>query len=506
MTLLDLLRPRWKHSDLAVRKLAIMRLRDDGTLLKVLRFCPGWAGWCFKRMKDDRRIAEIASSDCDLGLRLEAIKELAKRSDGRLPQDILSTFRAELVRSLDRCGAYGYGDAANALEDMGEWQPLLSNEDATLQYHAAAALVNSGDRQAFEKIVSFLDQDPGMYESAIRALGRLGDKRAIPQLIGIATAMRFGPAPKAADALYEIDDNWGRSDHATVAVPAIIEAYENAKWPGERYLVRMLGSIGDSRCVEYLINLAQAVPSKTREAALLDATGNDYLEVLSVQSIARAALSALGESGNCQAKQWLKGRALAGQQDPALLEALVALGDRETIDSVIRSFSARPSRQQALILGRLDDERSLMALLECVGSPRNLSEDDRLNTATAVYSLQVRGDARAVPVLLAWAMEAATKWPRNAFGSWAQRQRTDRRVLAGPALSAVESILESNAAEVPSACLEDLATLQPFFFVGSYGPGEHEFTVEFHRDVWDSSKIVGMAKAELERRYAASHP
>ncbi|MFC2146834.1 M56 family metallopeptidase, partial [Acidobacteriota bacterium] len=81
------------------------------------------------------------------------------------------------------------GRAANALGELGDRQAvpelikLLRDENALVREHAASALRDLGDRRAVPALIETLkDEDTVVREHAATALGRLGDKRAVQPL------------------------------------------------------------------------------------------------------------------------------------------------------------------------------------------------------------------------------------------------------------------------------------------------------------------------------------
>ncbi len=155
--------------------------------------------------------------------------------------------RAEpLIKALQK----GNWQAASGLGKIGEPAVelligFLSDENGN--YIAARALGQIGDVRAVEPLIRLLkDEEASVRGAAVRALGEIGDERAVEPLIGMLSD-RQGISMGAVDAMGEIG--------GVRVVDLLIEMLsDTAMWP-RWHAARALGKIGDTRAVEPLIRL-----------------------------------------------------------------------------------------------------------------------------------------------------------------------------------------------------------------------------------------------------------
>jgi HEAT repeat protein len=242
----------------------------------------------------------------------------------------------------------GYSVRESAVEALGrigdaEAVPglleALHDADADVRWAAAAALERIGDAAAVPGLLEALhDADADVRWAAAAALERIGDAAAVPGLLAALRDANAGVRRAAAEMLGQIGD--------AAAVPGLLHALRDAEARVREAAAKALGQIGDATAVPGLL------------AALGDADAD----------VRRAAAAALGEIGA-----------------PAVPGLLAALGDA---DADVR-------RAAAAALGEIGDAAAVPGLLAALG---DADEDVREAAAAALGQI---GDAAAVPGLLA---------------------------------------------------------------------------------------------------------
>jgi HEAT repeat protein len=150
----------------------------------------------------------------------------------------------------DENGNYIAARALGQIGDVRAVEPLirlLEVEDSSIRSVAARALGSIGDMRAVEPLIRLLkDEEASVRGAAVRALGEIGDERAVEPLIGMLSD-RQGISMGAVDAMGEIG--------GVRVVDLLIEMLsDTAMWP-RWHAARALGKIGDTRAVEPLIRL-----------------------------------------------------------------------------------------------------------------------------------------------------------------------------------------------------------------------------------------------------------
>jgi len=278
-----------------------------------------------------------------------------------------------LLTVLESGASQLHGTAARALGRIGDRRavgpllPLLKRED-TFQA-AAAALRDLADPNSVPALMEAIDRRPStMNFDVYRALGRIGDRRAVPLLIEKLRHGDKNSRRNAAEALTEIGDRR--------AIPAMMEALrKHTIWYG---LPQCIGIIGDASCVPELRRLAREGPWRTRRLAIQSL---GYLK----------ARDAAGEIA-----EWLRTERI-GFLRMAAAEALGQMGSRKRYDSLLaatcdRNLNVRTAAIRAL--GHLKDPRAVEPVLELLEAPHTA---DR---TAAVLALGELGDRRAIGPLM----------------------------------------------------------------------------------------------------------
>ena len=304
--------------------------------------------------------------------------------------------------------------------DVGALLELLGHEDRYVRESAARGLGRLGDKRAIEALVTALmdgqyrvsraaanalkDIDrkwaataaarkavPALIASVrasnfngplhvVKALGAIGDARAVEPLVGALSCRGAAVRETAARALAQIDPKWRALPTARKAVPQYAAALKD-KARGKRLPAALaLGFIADARAVEPLIAaLKDGDSSLRREAAR--ALGNigdaramePLIAVLADREYkARyAAAGALGRIGDARAVPALVA-ALKDRSDFVRMhaaEALGLIGDRRATEPVIGALTDRAARvrgEAARALAKLGDARGAEPLVAAV--------------------------------------------------------------------------------------------------------------------------------------------
>jgi HEAT repeat protein len=147
----------------------------------------------------------------------------------------------------------------------------LKGEDALVKRHAAKALGKIGDRRAVNPLIRALeDEDEWVPTLAEEALVRIG-KPAVGSFVEVLGEKNIYLRWRAAKALGEIGDTW--------AVRPLIRVLNDKDASVLRHAIQALGQIGDAKAVRPLIRMLRH---------------NDG-------SVRRQAAEALGEIGETQA-------------------------------------------------------------------------------------------------------------------------------------------------------------------------------------------------------------
>lgn len=238
---------------------------------------------------DDRVLAPLIASlrNRDWIVRMHAAKALGRIKDSQsieplipLMQDKVKAVREEVTAALA-----AIGDAAipSLLE-------ALTHTEWLVRLHAVEALGKTRSPAAVEPLLSILfnDQDAAIREDTIRALGLIGDSRAL-EFLQVALK-EPGLRPLAVEAMGQIGD---RS-----AVPVLIRVLEGEDRPEESRVVagcgdkwdeematrgaavRALGVIGDEVAVPTLLKALRDTVTRAEAAAALSRFGSKVVAPL----------------------------------------------------------------------------------------------------------------------------------------------------------------------------------------------------------------------------------
>ena len=219
--------------------------------------------------------------------------------------------------------------------------------------------------------------DDALVKAAARALGDIGDREAVPGLIGVLengldrnsgelveALGRLGD-PRAANVLIDILDKYRHYNDGAASTLVITAA-------------TALGRVGAVRAIPHLIAQLYETTSRWDVSAVTGA-----LKRLGDTAAVGVMVEELESSGSAYSERTRAARVLGAMEDPAAVPALIrALEDEEP--------AVRVSASKAL--GRLRDHRALVPLV-------NLLDDEDCHVrGSAVTSLGRLGDAGSASV------------------------------------------------------------------------------------------------------------
>jgi tetratricopeptide (TPR) repeat protein len=167
----------------------------------------------------------------------------------------------------------------------------LNEDDERIRQGSARALGRLGDSKAIEPLNQALkDPDEGVKEEAITALGRIGNPKALPTLIQALESQEIGIRWRAAEALGKIgdphaiepltqtlkDQDKGVKEEAVTALgriknsqalPTLIQALESQEIGIRWRAAEALGKIGDPHAIEPLTQTLKDPEKEVKEEA-----------------------------------------------------------------------------------------------------------------------------------------------------------------------------------------------------------------------------------------------
>ena len=277
--------------------------------------------------------------------------------------------------------------AAKALGELGDVravEPLIAalRGPDKLRQAAAEALGKLGDARAVEPLIASLKEDPSenVRQAAAEALGKLGDVWALESLIAsLKEDCTENVRQAAAEALGKLGD--------VRAVEPLIAALKDSKENVRPSAARALGELGDARAVEPLIAaLMNIMNSNVQEAAAeaLGKIGSPAVEPL-IAFLKRAsgdAYKGAGEGLERSGGLWDAVRLLAN----AIIDILCVVRERDWYED--------PRRWAAKALGIISDSRAVEPLIDLLqGGNESVRRE-------AVKALGQIGDPHAVESLV----------------------------------------------------------------------------------------------------------
>jgi HEAT repeat protein len=283
-----------------------------------------------------------------------------------------------------------------------KWLTLrkLRSTDFDTRSRAFAEATRNRDVDALLEVIG--DADEWLRSDAIKALGAIGDPRAVPALIKALDDSNFTNQERAAAALAGIGDR--RAGQPLAALLRAPRSHPQARGVAAKALV----TLGDAKVIPTLLEALRDADQLSRYLSL------EVLAVIGDGRCVPSAVAALRDpDGNVR---W------------RAVEALGALGDTRAVEPLLDLLSRgapgdTPDRAViAAALGRLGDRRAAAALAGLLDEP-----DRRLRDAAAAAldacGWQPSNDAARVPYYL-----ACERWDELTRLGWTG---------AGPTLSAL---------------------------------------------------------------------
>ena len=287
-----------RDADRAVRQAAIGALTAIGEpSVPVLGLClsdpqPGVqeaASSVLAVIADERVLAPLitALGNQDWIVRMHAAKALGRIKDARAIEPLIPLLqdKVKAVREEVSIALAAIGDAA-----LPSLLDALKHPEWLVRLHAVEALAKSRSPDAVEPLLwaLFNDHDQAVREDVVRALGDLGDARAMEFLM---VAMKEpGLRPLAVDAMGKIGDR--RAVPVLIAVldgsdrPVLSRAVAGCgdSWDDEMETkgaaVRALGSLGDEAAIPTLLKALEQTATRADAAAALVTFGSKVIAPL----------------------------------------------------------------------------------------------------------------------------------------------------------------------------------------------------------------------------------
>ena len=236
----------------------------------------------------------------------------------------------------------GYPSIAPALVEV-----LRGDTDSIVRTRAAAALGKLGDRAAVPFLLEALnDESEHVRGNAAWARGRIGDPSTVPTLIGAMNDDDVHVRCKAAAALGDLGDR--------AAIPVLLEALRVPNGMVRGYAATALGKIGDGSVVPKLIETLRGERPRPDDlspivdlvAALGELRAREAVPVLVKHLEAESSFT----RGRAASALWKIADPIAA---PALAKAL-------------RDPEANVRREAVLALGRIADPSSVPSLVQAL--------------------------------------------------------------------------------------------------------------------------------------------
>jgi HEAT repeat protein len=419
---------------------------------------PRAASRALGEIRDPRAVEPLIAALREDKVRRDAVEALGQIGDARAVKPLVAALsdldwsvREVAGEALAHIGPPAAGFLIAILNDQ--------SQSTGVRWAAAKALGKIGDPRAVEPLIAALSEGKVWWcRDAVEALGQIGDARAVEPLV-IALNSRIVSVRKAAaealDRLAWSPDRkeagaayWaarGKWDRCVdIGVPAVEPLVAALRDGPSVATAEALGKIGDPRAVEPLVAVMRRILSHPTNE-------DDWLQERDGE-VCRAAAKALGRIGDARAVAPLiaaveSGRAGVGH---VAAEALVQIGAPAVEPLIAALNEGKLFHEAAKALGQIGDPRAVEPLIAA------LNEGKAVSSAVAEALGQI-GDPRAVePLVIALnnpmrgflrgaAAEALDRlaWSpgRNEAGAayWAARRKWDRCVDIG--VPAVEPLI-----------------------------------------------------------------
>jgi HEAT repeat protein len=231
-------------------------------LIHALR-SPDWivrmhAAKALGRIKDPGSVHVLAPllQDKVKAVREEVSSALAAIGESAMPALLESLTHPDWLVRLHAVEALGKAQSCEAVQPL--LTTLFNDADSAVREDAVRALGLIGDPCAVEHLFAAMNE-PGLRVLAIEALGRIGDRRAVPVLLDAATGMH---EPEGMRAVTGCGDQWTEGVMSQAAA------------------VRALGLINDDTALPTLVGALQSTFTRADAAAALVKFGSKIIPLL----------------------------------------------------------------------------------------------------------------------------------------------------------------------------------------------------------------------------------
>jgi HEAT repeat protein len=211
------------------------------------------------RVKDAHAIAPLVPllQDKVKAVREEATTALAEIGDPALPSLLEALKHSEWLVRLHAVEALGKSRSADAVEPL-LWA-LFNDHDQAVREDTVRALGQLGDSRAMEFLVTVM-KESGLRTLAVEALGKIGDRRAVPVLVAVLEG--GGDRPNGSRTVAGCGDNWDEEMNTRGAA------------------VRALGTLGDEVAIPSLVKALDQTTTRADAAAALVRFGSRVIAPL----------------------------------------------------------------------------------------------------------------------------------------------------------------------------------------------------------------------------------
>ena len=189
-------------------------------------------------------------------VREEATAALAAIGDAAIPSLLAALTHPEWLVGLHAVEALGKMRSAAAVEPL--LSVLFNDQDTAIREDAVRALGHIGDARALE-FLQVVIKEPGLRPLAVEAMGQIGDCRAVPVLINVLEGV---DRPAESRVVAGCGDKW---DEEMVTMGAA---------------VRALGMIGDEAAIPSLLKALHQTLTRADAAAALARFGSKVVAPL----------------------------------------------------------------------------------------------------------------------------------------------------------------------------------------------------------------------------------
>lgn len=311
-----------------------------------------------------------------------------------------------LVPTGGKCQDTAANKPANSPLDGAELDRLLrdlENPDRpNIRERAARALGELGDARAVEPLLKAVKYSVDRYfqEAVCRALGQLKDPRAVDFLIGMLRDPDLHVRLAAVEALGQIKDR-------RAAAP-LLRSLDKPDWSEREAAVLALGKIGDTRAMESLLELLRENDTRLSDAASVALAGMGGAVVPPLLLLLKDPDTEIRHRGVSVFTRLKDESALSplilALEDPGSWEfrqgaalSLMNWGGSQAVEPLIKALKdPQPEVRDsaALTLGSLGDSRAIPSLFEA------LQDSNQVVRIRAAFSLAILGDARGTAALL----------------------------------------------------------------------------------------------------------